>query len=205
MPRVVPALACAVFLAAGCDGRTVGDGVRGIRFEAVPAWMAGYCKKAAADLGYPVLCPSRLPRMVDIVPCRGPAPENELWGRYCSDYVLDSLFRGPPGYRGPFGANRRVGHLALWSIARTSGMFGGGLFGCPGGGRRIRSARLRGHSGTWWACPAGSAANLNSGHLAFQWVSDDVIYGLSVHGINAASRDVVRTLADHVDLVGPKS
>jgi hypothetical protein len=176
-----------------------------MRLERAPKWMDGYCHKAANDLGYAVLCPLKLPSLIDIVPCRGPAPEEELWGKFCFDYVLDMLFNGPPGYQGPFPANRTAGHLALWTIAPSSDMYQGGLFGCPGGGRK-QPGRLRGHSGYWWVCPAtGGGANLNSGHVAFQWSAGGLIYGLSVHGITDVNREIVRTLVDQLDLVGPRS
>jgi hypothetical protein len=114
--------------------------------------MGGYCHKAADDLGYAVLCPRRLPRVLDIIPCRGPAPAEKLWGKYCFDYVLDSLFSGPPGYHGPFATNRRTGHLALWTIGPKSDFNPDGLFACPGGGRREGPELVAGHSGYWWAC-----------------------------------------------------
>ena len=179
--------------------------VVGLRLEPVPRWMEGYCHKAADDLGYAVLCPVRLPRWYDLLPCRGPAPKNELWGKYCFDYVLDSVFKGPPGYHGPFAANRRTGHLAIWTIAPSSDMYRGGLFGCPEGGLRQAPVRLRAHSGHWWACPATRVANLNSGHVAFQWFAHGLIYGLSVHGITGLNRRIVRELLDNLDLVGPQS
>ncbi len=168
--------------------------------------MDGYCQKTADDLGYAVLCPRKLPRLIDIVPCRGPAPKEELWGKYCFDYVLDALFKGPPGYHGPFGTNLRAGHLAIWTIAPSSDMYQGGLFACPGGGRKQSGGRLGRHSGYWWACPATSGgANLNSGHVAFQWSAGGLIYGLSVHGITDVNRQIVRELFDQLDLVGPRS
>jgi hypothetical protein len=164
--------------------------------------MQGYCHKAADDLGYPVLCPRRLPRLLDLVPCKGPAPREELWGKYCYDYVLDALFRGPSGYRGPFGGT--AGHLAIWTIAPGSDFYPRGrLFACPGGGRRERAERLAGHDGYWWTCPHTAAANLNSGHLAFQWTSGQIVYGLSVHTVTEASRQIVRELAAELELVEP--
>jgi hypothetical protein len=215
---MLPTLAlCGLFLLTACEGSSPTRGhasksehptVAGLRLERAPKWMAGYCQKAADDLGYAVLCPVRLPSMIDIVPCRGPTPRNELWGKYCFDYVIDSLFWGPPRYHGPFSANRRVGHLAIWTIAPSSDMYRGdrgGLFGCPGGGRRKESTRLRGHSGHWWACPASRAADLNSGHVAFQWFAGGRIYGVSVHGNSQINRRIVRELLDHLDLVGPQS
>jgi hypothetical protein len=45
------------------------------------------------------------------------------------------------------------------------------------------------------ACPHSASANLNSGHLAFQWTSDEIIYGLSVHGITEKNREIVCELA----------
>lgn len=209
MLRILSALALSgLLLLTACAGNrpATGTTVAGLHFEPAPKWMAGYCRKAADDLRYAVLCPVRLPSPIDIVPCRGPAPKDELWGKYCFDYVLDSLFRGPPGYRGPFSAtNPRAGHLAIWTIAPSSDMYSGGLFGCPGGGLRRESARLRGHSGHWWACPATRVADLNSGHVAFQWFANGVIYGLSVHGTSRVDRRIVRELLDDLDLVGPSS
>lgn len=216
MPRILATLAlCSLLLLTACDdGNPTKDGavpskgriVAGLRLEPAPKWMEGYCHKAADDLGYAVLCPMRLPSWYDIVPCRGPTPENELWGKYCFDYVLDSVFKGPPDYHGPFSAtNPRAGHLAIWTIAPTSEMYEGGLLGCPGGGRRKESARLRGHAGHWWDCPASRVGDLNSGHVAFQWSAGGVIYGLSLHGINQIDRRIVRELLDNLDLVGPQS
>jgi hypothetical protein len=168
--------------------------------------MYGYCHKAADDLGYAVLCPRRLPNLLDIVPCKGPAPREELWGRYCYDYVLDALFKGPPGYRGPFGRRAgRIGHLALWVIAPGSDFYPRGLFACPSGGRREEAERIAGHDGHWWACPHTAAANVNSGHVAFQWTSGEIVYGLSVHGITEQNREIVRELAAQLDLVEPAS
>lgn len=168
--------------------------------------MDGYCHKAADDLGYAVLCPRGLPRLLDLIPCRGPAPEEELWGKYCFDYVLDVLFTGPPGYRGPFRTAPRTGHLALWAIGPDSDFYREGqLFGCPGGGDRAQPDRVAGHSGSWWECPATPAgANLNSGHVAFQWRAGRVVYGLSLHRISEINRQFVRVLLEHVDLVGPR-
>jgi hypothetical protein len=172
--------------------------------QQAPNWMNGYCHKAADDLGYAVLCPRRLPNLIDIVPCKGPAPREELWGRYCYEYVLAALFRGPPGYRGPFGG-RRTGHLALWVIAPGSDFYPRGLFGCPGEGTRQQAERIAGHDGYWWACPHSATANVNSGHIAFQWTSDEIVYGLSVHGITEQNREIVRELAAQLDLVEPAS
>lgn len=176
-----------------------------MRLESPPKWMEGYCHKAADDLGYAVLCPRKLVSPMDIMPCRGPAPRNELWGKYCFDWVLDSLFEGPPRYHGPFYTNRRVGHLAIWSIAPSSDMYQGGLFGCPGGGKRKQAGRLAGHSGHWWDCPASRASDLNSGHVAFQWTANGKIYGFSVHGIDRVNAQIVRRLATLLDLVRPRS
>jgi hypothetical protein len=79
------------------------------------------------------------------------------------------------------------------------------LFGCPEGGRRKESARLRGHAGHWLACPATRVTDLNSGHVAFQWLADGLIYGLSVHGITEVNRKIVGELLDNLDLVGAQS
>jgi hypothetical protein len=117
-----------------------------MQLEPAPRWMEGYCHKAADDLGYGVLCPVRLPSLYDIVPCKGPAPKEEPWGKYCLDYVLDSVSRGRRLPRPIQRYEPRAGHLAIWTIAPTSDMYQGGLFGCPGGGLRKESARLRGHS-----------------------------------------------------------
>jgi hypothetical protein len=213
--RILATLAlCGLVLLAACDDGTPTRGetdtskrtiLAAIKLGPVPRWMEGYCHKAADDLGYAVLCPVWLPPRYDLIPCRGPTPKNELWGKYCFDYVLDSVFKGPPDYHGPFAANRRAGHLALWTIAPTSDMYEGGLFGCPGGGLRKESARLRGHAGHWWTCPWTRAADLNSGHVAFQWLADGVIYGVSVHGVTEVNRQILRELLDNLDLVGPRS
>jgi hypothetical protein len=166
--------------------------------------MAGYCQTAADDLGYAVLCPRKLPRPLTIIPCSGPPPEKPRWGKYCFDYVLDVLFTGPPGYRGPFPANRRTGHLAIWTIGPGSDFFPDGLLACPGGGITEEPGRLLGHAGSWWSCPTGNGANLNSGHVAFQWTSRrDVVYGLSVHGVTQVNREIVGGLLRRVALVGP--
>jgi hypothetical protein len=214
VPRLAALAFCGLLLLTACEDRSptkggthksIGTLVADLRLEPVPRWMEGYCHKAADDLGYAVLCPMRLPSRYDLLPCRGPTPKNELWGKYCFDYVLDSVFKGPPGYHGPFAANRRAGHLAIWTIAPSSDMYQGGLLGCPEGGLRKESARFRGHSGHWWACPATRVADLNSGHVAFQWFATGVVYGVSVHGINDVNRRIVRELLDHLDLVGPQS
>jgi hypothetical protein len=165
--------------------------------------MDGYCRKAADDLGYPVLCPRVVPTLIDIVPCRGPAPEEELWGEYCLDYVLDILFEGPRDYRGPFATRPRAGHLAIWTIASTSGMYQGGLYGCPEGGEQQEPAQLDGHTGYWWTCPAGG--NLNSGHVAFQWSANGVVSGVSAHGFTPVNRALVRTLLDQLVLLSPRA
>lgn len=123
------------------------DALKSMQLKPVPKWMERYCTRAAADLGYAVLCPRRLPRLLDIVPCRGPAPAEELWGEHCFDYVLDALFMGPEGYRGPF--RGRTGHLAVWTIGPRSDFYPEGVFACPGGGRREARIRLAGHIGYW--------------------------------------------------------
>ena len=214
VPLLAALVICGLLVLTTCDdgspmkggtNKSKGTIVSGMRLEPAPKWMEGYCHKAANDLGYAVLCPVLLPSRYDLIPCRGPTPKNELWGKYCFDYVLDSVFKGPPGYQGPFAANRRAGHLAIWTIAPTSDMYQRGLFGCPGEGLRQEPARLGGHSGHWWACPATRAADLNSGHVAFQWSAGGVIYGLSVHGITNVNRRIVRELLDQLDLVGPQS
>src|SRR5262245_15604107 len=196
---------CFLFEGCGSAGTTDTESVFGLRFGTAPAWMEAYCHKAADDLGYPVLCPRALPPLIDIVPCRGPAPAEVLWGKYCSDYVLDALFRGPPGYEG-FGV-RTVGHLAIWTISTSSGMWHGGFFGCPSTPIRGPFDDISGHKGLWWACPMTSAgANLNSGHVGFEWISADVVYGVSLHGITDVNRRIVRELvAGRLDLVGPES
>jgi hypothetical protein len=173
--------------------------------ERAPTWMDAYCHKAADDLGYAVLCPRKLPSLIDIIPCKGPAPEEELWGRYCYDYVLDILFEGPPGYAGPFRTNQPTGHLAIWTIAPGSDMYQGGLFACPGGGRREQPVNLGKHSGHWWACPMTGTANLNSGHVAVQWSAGGLIYGISVHGSTDADTQIIRAVFDQLDLIGPRS
>jgi hypothetical protein len=45
----------------------------------------------------------------------------------------------------------------------------------------------------------------DSGHVAFQWTSDEIIYGLSVHGITEKNREIVRELAAQFDLVDPRA
>jgi hypothetical protein len=166
--------------------------------------MAGYCRKAANDLGFPVLCPGKLPRLVEIIPCRGPAPEEKLWGKHCFDYVLDVLFAGPPGYPGLFqGPGRRTGHLAIWTIGPESDLYPDGLFACPSGSQMGRPDQLGAHEGSWWTCPPGEAANLNTGHVAFQWVENGVVYGLSVHGDASVNEPIVRGVFEQLSLVGP--
>ena len=169
--------------------------------------MDGYCHKAADVLGYPVVCPRRFPPPLTVIPCGGPDPEAERWTEHCHDYVLDVIFKGPPGYRGPFRAAPRTGHLALWAIGPGSDFYREGqLFGCPGGGGRGQPDRVAGHSGSWWECPATPAgANLNSGHVAFQWRAGRVYYGLSLHRISEVNRQFVRVLLQQVDLVEPRA
>ena len=174
-----------------------------IPLSPAPKWMDAYCHKAADDLGYAVICPRRLPRVLDVIPCRGPAPAEELWGKYCFDHVLDSLFSGPPGYHGPFATNRRTGHLALWTIGPQSDFYPAGLFACPGGGRREDAELVAGHSGQWWSCTETAVANVNSGHIAFQWSVDGVVFGASVHGITAQNKELVRELLFQSELVLP--
>jgi hypothetical protein len=82
-------------------------------------------------------------------------------------------------------------------------MYEGGLFGCPGGGLRGSPAGLLEHAGNWWSCAASRAADLNSGHVAFQWSANGVIYGVSVHGNTHVNRRIVRELLDNLELVGP--
>ena len=179
-----------------------------IRLEPPPTWMNGYCTKAARVLGYSVLCPTELPHVRILFPCRGRAPGNELWDeRDCHEYVLDGLFEGPPSYRGLLGRStgrgHRIGHFALWTIHEGDAFDTGGLFGCPGGGRRRGAASLSGIDGSWWICPAGRSANLNSGHIAFQWRRGAIVYGVSVHGISATNRRLVESLVRAIRLVAP--
>lgn len=167
--------------------------------------MVDYCQAAADDLGYAVLCPRQLPRPLTIIPCSGPPPEEPLWGEHCFDYVLDVLFRGSPGYQGPdLDPDRRNGHLAIWTIGPDSDFYPDAeLFACPAGGERRQPERLASHDGQWWTCPAGHTANLNSGHVAFQWQLGDVVYGVSVHGITNVSRRIVRAQTARLALVTP--
>jgi hypothetical protein len=208
---------CGLFVLSACEGghdlaqptvsgkiAVPGATADWIPLRRVPKWMDGYCHKATDDLRYAVLCPRRLPRVLDIIPCRGPAPAEELWGKYCFDFVLDALFTGPPGYEGPFATNRRTGHLAVWAIGADSDFYpDDGLFACPGGGRREEPELIAGHSGYWWTCPETKAANVNSGHVAFQWSMGDVVLGTSVHGMTAENRKLVRELLFESELVSP--
>jgi hypothetical protein len=82
----------------------------------------------------------------------------------------------------------------------------GQLVGCPGGGEQGSPDRLVGHPGSWWECPdSPSGANLNSGHVAFQWRVGGVAYGLSLHGITEINRGLLRQLSGTVTLVGPRA
>jgi hypothetical protein len=198
-------LVVCLVLASSCDGGGPADTVSptvpapeaaSVRLERSPRWLGPYCGKAVADLGYGVLCPRRLPHPIEIIPCVGPSPEEELWGEYCFDFVLDVLFRGPPGYQGSLAPNARTGHLAIWTIGPESDFYPDGLFACPGGGRRGRPDRLAGYDGAWWTCPADAAANLNSGHVAFQWAAGQIVHGASVHGSRESDRELVRRLVE---------
>ena len=100
-------------------------------------------------------------------PVQRPRTAEELWGKYCFDYVLDGLFTGPPRYKGPFATNRSTGHLAFWTIGPRSDFYPDGLFACPGGGRREDPELLAGHPGYWWTCRETKVANVNSGHVSF--------------------------------------
>jgi len=214
--RTASLFLCGLFVLSACEGgydlaqptvtrqaAVPGVAAEWIPLRQVPKWMDGYCQKAADDLGYAVLCPRRLPRMLDIIPCRGPAPAEELWGKYCFDYVLDGLFTGPPRYKGPFATNRSTGHLAFWTIGPRSDFYPDGLFACPGGGRREDPELLAGHPGYWWTCRETKAANVNSGHVAFQWSMGDVVLGTSVHGMTAENRKLVRELLFESERVSP--
>lgn len=173
-----------------------------VRLVAAPPWMKGYCRKAARDLGYSVLCPTKVPQQPDLVPCRGRAPKLELWDpKDCHQYVLDGLFTGPTAYRGPFGNS--VGHFALWTVRRGSDFDTPGLFGCPTRSLRRGRATIQGIHGTWWYCPHRSA-NLNSGHIAFQWEHGGLKYGVSVHGDTATNRRLVEALLHELRLVEPQ-
>jgi len=184
-----------VLLASSCGG-----GGGGVRLVSPPDWMNRYCLKAARSLGYAVLCPTKVPQRPDMTPCRGRAPKNELWDpRDCHQYVLDGLFTGPSSYRGPFGNS--VGHLALWTVRKGSDFDTSGLFGCPGGGIRRGDATVAAFKGTWWFCPHRSA-NLQSGHIAFQWLRHGLKYGVSVHRNTATNRRLVESLVQSVRLVG---
>ena len=193
-----------VLLASSCAAHPPphAPSVSGIKLGPAPHWLKPYCLKAARSLGYAVLCPTRLPRRLKaILPCRSRAPRNELWGRDCYQYVLDGLFVGPPAYRGLFG--RPLGHFALWTTQEGGDFDTGGLFACPGGGVHRGRAAPGGVTGTWWLCPAGRSANLNSGHLAFQWRRRGLIYGVSVHGNTVTNRRLVTSLLHGTRLVGP--
>jgi hypothetical protein len=70
---------CGLFLFAACEDRSPPSAIPedpieattavDLRLEPAPKWMDSYCHKAADDLGYPVLCPVKLPPLFDIVPC----------------------------------------------------------------------------------------------------------------------------------------
>jgi hypothetical protein len=57
--------------------------------------------------------------------------------------------------------------------------------------------------GTWWSCPH-RFANLNSGHVAFQWRRHGLVYGVSVHGRTATNRRLVESLLEAISLVAPR-
>ena len=212
---VAPALAFCLLALAACEGSSDGEPAATfpkpsessysaeLRFQPTTGWMPGYCRKAANDLGYAVLCPTLLPHPIEIIPCYGPAPEEELWGEYCFDDVLDVLFTGPPGFRGPFRFNRRTGHMAMWAIGPGSDFYPHGLFACPEGGERKQPDRIAGYGGEWWICPATKTANLNSGHVAFQWLTNDVVYEVGVHRVTDVGRQIVRAEIMTLDLVIP--
>ena len=100
----------------------------------------------------------------------------------------------------------RIGVQVTWRFGRSakSDFYPEGLFACPGGGRREGAELVAEHSGYWWACPETAAANVNSGHIAFQWSMGDVVLGASVHGITAQNRKLVRELLFQSELVGPR-
>lgn len=132
---------CAFFLLTACENRSPTSGVRvgsaegamaaPMRLERVPMWMAGYCRKAANDLGYAVLCPRKLPRLIVHRRVQRARSEGGVVGQVLLRLRPDILFRGPPGYHGPFSSNPSAGHLAIWTIAPTSAMYHGGLFAAP--------------------------------------------------------------------------
>jgi hypothetical protein len=47
------------------------------------------------------------------------------------------------------------------------------------------------------------AANVNGGHIAFQWRVGSLIYGLSAHGMSEVNRRLVARVLDQADLVEP--
>jgi len=85
----------------------------------------------------------------------------------------------------------RIGVQVTWRFGRSAQRTTSipmGSSPAPAGGRRKGPEFVAGHSGYWWACPETAAANVNSGHIAFQRSMGDVVLGASVHGITAQSR-----------------
>jgi hypothetical protein len=73
----------------------------------------------------------------------------------------------------------------------------------PAGDVARAPSSSRGIPATGGPVPETAAANVNSGHIAFQWSIGDVVLGASVHGITARNKELVRELLFRAELVGP--
>jgi hypothetical protein len=140
------------------------------------------CEQAARSIEPPVACPTLLPDGGSLI--------LDLWRG-------SALFEG--GYPLPEGHDPdAIAHL--WVVS-TRPELAAAVEGCSVVLRRTPTT-VRGHPATLLACDESS--EFHGGHVLLVWKEEGGSYAVSLHGVTAVNRRLVRAIAESVEFVDPR-
>ncbi len=197
--RILRFVALTILVTSACSSGATRN-VDGLAFEVMPAEMTAQCRATARQVGFPVPCPSWLPRGAHpTVFVGGNCPGRAVWvGRGCDGESASSFasIEWPEGVR--------VGHLVIVGAPTESSA--AAIISSPLPPDQYAAVRVVGSSHVG-SSPADvvavedSSSTAFGGHLVFVLTVDHHTYAFGVHGTDDHARQLDDALAKDMQLV----
>jgi hypothetical protein len=175
--------------------------VGGVQLTATNQAFQASCQQVADQVGFAIPCPGLLPTW----PADNPPPQlcEDMSACERGRWMLQvHRFAVPPGY---VGATDGSGVLVV--VARPAhGPAGGAAPECRNE-RQLATPTVQGTPAVLAAClddPRGAAFSLG-GFVLLRWSQQNTLVTVAVRGYSKVNQRLVGALADHLDLVPPRS